>query len=467
MAQNINQKQGFSKVGLFLINEGLVKEEDMEKALEIQKQEAEESRTPLGRILVREGLLSKNQIEGLFRHPEIREKTGAMALEAGLITEQQLSECLGKKMPGEPIDKVLIREGYLTSETLKTLLENRVDGMKLGELAIKLDMIDQKDLEDAIKIKSSQRSIGQILCDMGIITPTELNQVFLKMYSRKMRLGEILIKQGIITNDNLQDALQEQLQKDGVLGRILRNKNLITTKQLYSALSIQYDMPFLELEDFTHTASQKSELCNIMDRKRAKQNRVVPLSLEGKILTLAVCDPENKQLAGGLEEKYADLQIKYALITEEKFNEIFESFYEDRFSACENTAADSGNDEDIEFMNDHPESNNTPLHSGETNSVISFPNSPRTSEKKNPPVNGKIILSDPKNEGVLIDTLFERYEALKEKKRLASSRSDLSLFKEFIVNNYHTICDTFECSAVAFCVDVLEDGLKILAEPKN
>jgi hypothetical protein len=467
MPENKNQKQGLSKVGLFLINEGLVKEEDMAKALEIQKQETEEAKTPLEKILVRKGLLSGKQMEGLFSHPEIREKTGAMAVEAGLISEQQLSDCLSMKNPGEQIDQVLLREGHLTSDTLRELMENRVDGMKLGELAIKLDMINQKDLEDAIKIKSSQRSIGQILCDMGTITATELNQVFLKMYSHKMRLGEILIKQGIINSDMLQEALEEQLQKEAVLGAILIKKNLITTEQLYSALAIQYDIPFLKSKDLAGTVAQKSLLCNILDRKQAEKNRILPLLLKEKTLTLAVFNPESKRHVNGLKEKHADLQINCALITEEKFNEIFEILYGVKFTSCKDTANEEAKDEDLEFMDDKFEEEVTRFPDGEMRSAIPPADNHRAAFRDSPPVNGKIVLSDPRNEGILIDRLYERYETLKEKKGLAASRSDFPLFKEFIVNNYNTICDTFECRAVAFCIDAGEDRLKILAEPRN
>jgi len=119
--------------------------------------------------------------------------------------------------------------------------------LRIGELLVEEGFIREKDVEKALEIQNREtagpsakktRTIGEILCDLNLITPTDLSHI-LKKYSKQLQLGDILLNQGVLRKDTLADALNEQRRIGGSLGKILLRKNLVTIDQLYSALSRQ------------------------------------------------------------------------------------------------------------------------------------------------------------------------------------------------------------------------------------
>ena len=421
---------------MLLIKEGLVKEEDIEKALEIQRRKAEEAKIPLGEILIKKSLISRDQLKILLAHPDIRKNIGIMIIEEGFMDRRQLSECLKRKGPNDHFGDLLIKEGYITNKDLKILLDKQLNGMKLGELALKLNMIDEKDLEDTLKMKSSQRTIGQILCDLKLITPSDLNRVLLKMYSQKLKLGQILLKQGVIDDEKLKTALHKQSESDEPLGNILIQKKLITVNQLYSALAMQCNTTFKKLEHFVFDQTQKNALCSIVGQTFAEKNQILPLSLEINKLTLAVSNPKNINCIDELKLGNPDIQMNCVFITNKKFPQLFVDLY------------------------------GKPLSPGNT-SMQKNPQFQKFNQTVSEGENEKLIISDPETESVLVDRLFERYKMFQQRMNIILYPSDISLFKEFIKDNYKKICSKFHCSRVTFYIGVNTDKVEIIASPNN
>lgn len=421
---------------MLLIKEGLVKEEDIEKALEIQRRKAEAAKIPLGEILVKKGLISRDQLRMLLVHPDIRKNLGTMMIEESLVDEQQLTELLKRKGPNEHLGTLLVKQGYITNKDLKRLLDKQLNSLKLGELALKLNMIGKRDLEDALKMKSSQITIGQILCDLNLITHSDLNRVLLKMYSQKLRLGEILLKQGIIDNEKLRAALHEQGESDEPLGDILIRKKLITVDQLYSALAMQCNVAFKKLENFVFDQKQKNSLCSIVGQKYAEKNQILPLSLEINKLTLAVSNPKNINRIDELKLSNPNIQMTCVFITNKKFMQLFEDLYGKQLSP----------------------------------GIASMQKNPKFQEFDQTIIEGedeKLVISNPETENVLVGRLFERYEMFQQRINAAAYPSDISLFKEFIKDNYKKICSQFHCSRVTFYIGVNTNKVEILASPNN
>jgi mannitol/fructose-specific phosphotransferase system IIA component len=99
MDENITENQTVPKIGELLVKEGIVKEKDVEKALEIQKKEIEEASKPLGTLLVKNGLISEDQLQSLLDHPYLRKRIGKLAIQKGLVDEKQIADwqCLDKR----------------------------------------------------------------------------------------------------------------------------------------------------------------------------------------------------------------------------------------------------------------------------------------------------------------------------------------------------------------------------------
>ena len=101
-------------------------------------------------------------------------------------------------------------------------------------------------------------------------------------------LGEILRHTSGLTEDKLQEALQLQAEKGGRLGEILVGMKAISEEDVAKALGLQLDLPYLArlfLEEVD------AELIKRMPINFAKQARILPLSVDGDAVALAVADP--------------------------------------------------------------------------------------------------------------------------------------------------------------------------------
>ncbi len=319
------------RIGELLINEGLLKKEDVEKALSIQKQEEEIRKLPLGQILVKIGALSKSDLEDLLNHPVLRKNIGTLATERGLINNDQLKFCLQKKQPTQLIGEVFIEEGLLTPDDIGRLLKEQISSPRLGELAVKLRLISEKDLETALRIQKSSRKLGEILCDLDLLNPLDLNHV-LNKYNKQLELGDTLLTLGYINKEQLNVARQEQNYSTDSLREILIRKKFVTQQQVLSALAKQYNILFKSLEGFAYSEQGKDACARVISQKYAEKHLILPISLEGNNLTLAMFKPEYMQAVYELKAMYSHFNISCILTTEEKFEELFSILYSKHLS---------------------------------------------------------------------------------------------------------------------------------------
>src|SRR5262249_40885995 len=108
------------------------------------------------------------------------------------------------------------------------------------------------------------------------------------MTARK-RLGEILIQAGVLAEPQLRAALTEQRRWGGPLGRILVDMKLITEEAMVQALSHQLNLPAVNLD----VKNIGQEVTDLVPGDLAEQLSVMPFSVQGKFLDLAMVDPTN------------------------------------------------------------------------------------------------------------------------------------------------------------------------------
>lgn len=102
-----------------------------------------------------------------------------------------------------------------------------------------------------------------------------------------LKLGEILVNSGVINEEDLKEALKKQKGSDKRLGEILIENNLLTEMQIISSLSRQFDIPYIDLSN----VKINTGLSTLMQERFAREHAVVPLKLDGSLLTVAVADP--------------------------------------------------------------------------------------------------------------------------------------------------------------------------------
>ena len=314
-------------LGDLLVREGLVGKQDVERALAIQAKERKFQELPLGRILVKIGALDDFQVQDLLKSPELRSTIGSLAVEKKLISQDQLSACLWKKKPDELIGQFLVRQGFLTQVELRNLLNEQVNASRFGELAVKQKLISREDLEHALRLQRAPRKLGEILCDLDLLRPLDLQNV-LKKYNKQLELGDLLVALGYLKKDQLHKARQENAGGPEDLHQILLRKQLVAPEQLQKALSKQYNIPFNRLDNFVYYDSDKQLLSRIISQKYAEKNLILPIALSGKRLTLALLRPQwMVRIVNDLQEMYSQYDISCVLITEEKYEELFELLY--------------------------------------------------------------------------------------------------------------------------------------------
>ena len=102
-------------------------------------------------------------------------------------------------------------------------------------------------------------------------------------------LGQILKEQGLIHEGMIQEALQIQRDRGGRIGEVLVDMKSVEVTDVARALAGQADLSFhdLEVDPPTPEAIAKVDLAT------ARAFGIVPVKLEGQVLTVALADPAN------------------------------------------------------------------------------------------------------------------------------------------------------------------------------
>ncbi len=315
------------RVGDCLIKEGFATIDDISRAIALQKKEEKEIKFSDRPVFPSLDKLPQKQIKHILSQPPLDSNIGLICIQKGLISKPVLYDLLKEKKETESLGEALIKKGYLTSDKLEDLLFENLGATLFGELAQQLGLITADELKKALYAKKAPRTIGRILCDMGVINPADLDYV-LKKYGKQIKFGEILVKEGIIDNTKLMNALQEQFHRELPLGKILLEQNLITVDQLYHALSVQHNIPFKKIKKLGLFEPQKIALTNIVGKKYAQKNHILPIAMEGKKMTVATYDPEHLSAVSDIKNVYTHLEMSCVFISEDNYIDLFEELYQ-------------------------------------------------------------------------------------------------------------------------------------------
>ena len=107
--------------------------------------------------------------------------------------------------------------------------------------------------------------------------------------AHKDRLGELLIKNKLISEDQLQVALKRRTQIDLPLGSILIEMGLISADVLLDFLSERYRVPSVNLFNI----DIPPEILRLISYEKMQTYRVLPIKLDGNVLTVAMVTPQD------------------------------------------------------------------------------------------------------------------------------------------------------------------------------
>ena len=161
--------------------------------------------------------------------------------------------------------------------------------LRVGELLIKDGAITREQLEKALaaqKKNTVYKPIGEVCVDLKFLSRTRLHQI-LNRYHKRITMGDLLINLGLITPMQLSEGLEIQKKTGKRLGEVLVQKGFLTENALVDALSIQ--LGILKVAPDFHLLDQK--LLKGISDEFLLRNEIIPAFKENDVLTLIMSNP--------------------------------------------------------------------------------------------------------------------------------------------------------------------------------
>ncbi|WP_075982461.1 GspE/PulE family protein [Bacillus massilinigeriensis] len=142
------------------------------------------------------------------------------------------------------------------------------------------------------------------------------------MKQTRKRLGDLLVEAGLITEDQLQATLKEKTAGQK-LGDALLQRGYITEQQLIEVLEFQLGIPHISLYRYPFD----SKLFNLIPKETAKRNLLIPLSIDGDKLFVAMADPMDFFAIDDLRLS-TGFQIETAIATKDDILRAINKYYD-------------------------------------------------------------------------------------------------------------------------------------------
>ena len=198
---------------------------------------------------------------------------------------------------------------------------------QLGEILSEKGMVTPEKIEAAIQKQQELRDekVGQILLKKEVISDKQLKKgLELQKQKPGKRIGDILLEQGFIDRVQLDEALEAQRgQREKKLGEIMVEMGYATFKMIGVALAIQYNVPFMGLGSQTIDP----QLRELVPVKIALRWKVMPVSLQQGVLTIAIADPTDDSPQEAIR-KITGLTVIYVVSTPQDIARTIKRFYE-------------------------------------------------------------------------------------------------------------------------------------------
>jgi len=146
----------------------------------------------------------------------------------------------------------------------------------------------------------------------------------LQVESKKktLKLGEILLNMGFITETELKLALEEQTRTGEKLGEILLRLGLVTEEEISYAIAHQAGVEFINLEEVIINPA----VIKLVPYNVARENKVVPITTDGKSIVVAIQDPFNFKAIDTIEQ-ITGLRVIVKVAREEQILRAIENLY--------------------------------------------------------------------------------------------------------------------------------------------
>ena len=322
----------------------------------------------------------------------------------------------------------------------ETTISKTVEPLKSGELFVKEGLIRLGDIDMALSIQEEKKKslnlnrpklIGIILCNLNLITPKD-NYYVLHKYNKLMSIQTVLIENNMLSKYVMSEIDQESRQQNMPFISSLLNKGVISTTKLHQLLFDLFHIPFRPINDFVFNQKDKNQLVEILDRQTAQKNLVVPLVLKNNTILFGITDPENILFIGELNDHFPQYRFNTIFIPFSNYLDIYTTVYDSYIDSTVDSA---------------PLPEEEPI---DLSLLLSF----RTS------------IENPEIENSSIETLYQRYELLRQLSGSSKRRNHLHEFNDFIIQSHKTITEEYKNRAIEFSLKKEGNRVKIVAFPQ-
>lgn len=139
----------------------------------------------------------------------------------------------------------------------------------------------------------------------------------------KKRLGEILLESKLITEEQLEEVLAEAKKFGLKLGRYITRRGMLNENQIIDALSRQLRINKYHPDNYRVDRN----LSSLLPLETAKKLQVAPLRQNGRLLTIAMTDPQDINVLDTIEAK-TNFEVDPIICTEQEIFQLINDLYQ-------------------------------------------------------------------------------------------------------------------------------------------
>jgi len=197
--------------------------------------------------------------------------------------------------------------------------------LQIGQLLLQKGLVDEEQLANAVnEQKRTGLHLSKVLTRLGFVSEEQMTVILSEQLqsSRQKRLGELLVEKNYITVEQCDKALEEQKKTGLRLGKMLVQLGFMTEERLIEILSAQLEIPTINLGEMFIPP----EIAQILPEEFCRSYKIIPLSIQGKVLTLAMHDPSNQRTIDHIRFK-VQMEINPVMSSEKEILEAINRVY--------------------------------------------------------------------------------------------------------------------------------------------
>ena len=315
-------------------------------------------------------------------------------------------------------------------------ISKMVEPLKTGELLVKEGLIRPDDIHLALSIQEKRqaslslnksRLIGMILCDLNLITPMD-NYWVLHKYNKLKSIQEALVSEKMLSREVVSNAKMDSQQQDIPFISLLLTTGLVSITGMQSLLFDLFHIPFRSISDFNFNKKDSKELVRVLDKFKSRENRIIPLVLKGNTILFGLTEPENILFIRKLNDLFPQYRFKALFIPFSEFSKGVKILYESSGKIV------PPKDKSLDLS-----------------LLLGF----------------KVSIKNPEKENKSIQTLYERYELLRQLIGNKKRGSQHNKFNAFINQTYKKITREYKTREIEFSLKKENQDVKVIAFPKK